>query len=79
MLEEQGETATNAPLVFELGKSFSKTSFQLRMYRKKGQKQGRDERTQEEFRRSAKIHSRCRVVFVRSLPCFCPFSGPSLT
>ena len=29
------------------GKSFSKTSFQLRMELKKGQEQGRDERTQK--------------------------------
>ena len=33
---------------------------------KKVQKQGRDERTQEYYPTSAKIHSRCRVVFLRS-------------
>ena len=32
------------------GKSCSKTSFQLRMDLKKGQKQGRDERMQEDVR-----------------------------
>ena len=32
----------------------------------KVQKQGRDERTQEYYPTSAKIHSRCRVVFLRS-------------
>ena len=33
---------------------------------KKVQKQGRDERTQEDYPTSAKIHTRCRVVFLRS-------------
>ena len=33
---------------------------------KKVQKQGRDERTQEDYPTSAKIHSRGRVVFLRS-------------
>ena len=33
---------------------------------KKVQKQGRDERTQEDYRTSAKIHTRCRVAFLRS-------------
>ena len=33
---------------------------------KKGQKQGRDERTQEDYGTSAKIYSRCPVVFLRS-------------
>ena len=33
---------------------------------KKGQKQGRDERTQEDYWTSAKIHSRCPVVFLLS-------------
>ena len=39
------------------------------------QKQGRDERTQEEIPYICKIHSRCRVVFLlfSSLPCFCSF------
>ena len=33
---------------------------------KKVQKQGRDERTQEDYPTSAKIHTRCRVVSLRS-------------
>ena len=33
---------------------------------KKGQKQGRDERMQEDYSTSAKIHSGRRVVFLRS-------------
>ena len=33
---------------------------------KKGQKKGRDERTQVDYLTSVKIHSRCRVVFLRS-------------
>ena len=49
-----------------LGKSFSKTSFQLRIELKKGRKQGRDEKTQEDYPTSAKIHSKYRVVFLRS-------------
>ena len=50
------------------------------MERKKVQKQGRDERTQEDYPTSAKIHSKCRVVFLHSsfLPCFYTFSGPFL-
>ena len=36
-------------IYFRLGKSFCKTSFQLGMGLKKGQKQGRDERTQEDY------------------------------
>ena len=62
-------------------KSFSKTSFQLRMALKKGQKQGRDGRSQDHYPKPAKIHRRCRVVFciLSSLPCFCCLSGPSLT
>ena len=47
-------------------KSFCKTSFQVGMELKKVQKQGRDERTQEDYPTSAKIHTRCRVVFLRS-------------
>ena len=43
-----------------------KLDFKLGMEVKKVQKQGRDERTQEDYRTSAKIHSRCRVVFLRS-------------
>ena len=51
---------------------------------KKVQKQGRDERTQEDCPRSAKIHSRCRVVSYHLLAFFhlflasVVFSGPSL-
>ena len=47
---------------------------------KKIQKQGRNERMQEDYLTSTKIHCRCRVVFLHSssLPCFCTFSGPSL-
>ena len=47
-------------------KSFSETSFELRIELKKGQKQGRDETMQEDYRTSAKIHIRCQVVFLRS-------------
>ena len=69
--------------VFKLGKKVSvKLDFKLGMELKKVQKQGRDERTQEDYRTSAKIHSRCRVVFLRSFIstfCFCTFSAPSLT
>ena len=47
---------------------------------KRGQKQGRDERTQENYLTYAKIHSRWRVVFWRSFIClaFCPFFRPIL-
>ena len=48
------------------GKSFCKTWFQVGMELKKVQKQGRDERTQEDCPTSTKIHSRSRVVFLRS-------------
>ena len=47
-------------------KSFCKTYFKLGKELKKVQKQGRDERTQEDYPTSAKIHTRCRVVFLRS-------------
>ena len=47
-------------------KSFCKTWFQVGMELKKVQKQGRDERTQEDYPTSAQIHTRCRVVFLRS-------------
>ena len=47
-------------------KSFYKTRFQVGMYLKKVQKQGRDEKTQKHYPTFAKIHSRCRVVFLRS-------------
>ena len=58
------------------GKSFCKTESNLSTDRaEKGQKQGRDERTQKDYRTFAKIHSRCPIVFcaLSSLPCFCPF------
>ena len=42
-----------------------KLDFKLGMELKKVQKQGRDERTQEDYPTSSKIHSRCRVVFLR--------------
>ena len=48
------------------GKSFCKTSFQVGMDLKKVQKQGRDERTQEDYPKSAVYFCRCRVVFLRS-------------
>ena len=51
----------------KLGKKVSvKLDFKLGMELKKVQKQGRDERTQEDYPTSAKIHTRCRVVFLRS-------------
>ena len=62
-------------------KSFCKTWFQVGMELKKVQKQGRDERTQEEYRTSAKISTRCRVVFLRSFISalfLYLFSAPSL-
>ena len=45
------------------------------------QKQGRDERMQEGYPTSAKLHSRCLVVFLSSFifALFLSFSGPSLT
>ena len=51
-----------------LGKKVSvKLDFKLGMELKKVQKQqGRDERTQEDYPTSAKMHTRCRVVFLRS-------------
>ena len=61
--------------------SFCTTLFQLGMDLKKGEKQGRDERMQEDYPTSAEIHSRCRVVlhsFISSL-FLSVFSGPSLT
>ena len=48
------------------GKSFCKTSFQSRMELKKGQKQGRDEGTQEDYPTSAVYFCRCQVVLLRS-------------
>ena len=64
-----------ALLLITREKSFCKTSFQVGMDLEKVQKQGRDERTQEEIPYICKIHSRCRVVFLlfSSLPCFCSF------
>ena len=51
-----------------LGKKVSvKLDSKLGKELKKVQKQGRDERTQEDYPTSAKIHTRCRVVFLRSL------------
>ena len=51
----------------KLGKKVSvKLDFKIGIELKKVQKQGRDERTQEDYRKSAKIHSRCTVVFLRS-------------
>ena len=47
-------------------KNFCKTWFQVGMELKKVPKQGRDERTQEDYPASAKIHTRCSVVFLRS-------------
>ena len=43
-----------------------KTSFQLMMDLKKVQKQGRDERMQEDYPTSAKTRSKCSVVFLSS-------------
>ena len=47
-------------------KTLCKTSFQLRMDLKKGQKQGKDERTQKDYPTSAVYFCTCRVVFLRS-------------
>ena len=47
-------------------KSFSKTSFQLSMALKKGQKQGRYERPQEDYATPAVYFCRCQVVFLHS-------------
>ena len=58
------------------GKSFCRTSFQLRMNLKKGQKQDRNERTQKDYPTSAKLHSKCigqPSCILSCLPCFCPF------
>ena len=59
-----------------------KLDFKLGMELKKVQKQGRDERTQEDYPTSAKIHTRCRVVFLRSfisaLFLYCFSSIPNL-
>ena len=62
-------------------KSFCKTSFQLGMGLKKVQKQGRDGRMQEDYQTSAKIHSRCRVVFLHTFisTLFLYLFSPSLT
>ena len=48
-------------------KVFLKLHFTSRsMELKNGQKQGRDERTQEDYRKSAKIRSRCLALFLHS-------------
>ena len=50
-----------------LGKKVSvKLDSMLEKELKKVQKQGRDERTQEDYPTSAKIHTRCREVLLRS-------------
>ena len=46
------------------GKSFHKTSFQLGMGLKKVQKQGKDERMQDDYPTSAVYFCRCRVVLL---------------
>ena len=48
---------------------------------KKVQKQGKDERTQEDYQTSAKVHSRCTLVFFIIPLCFVSVlsSGSSLT
>ena len=64
------------------GKSLCRTSFQLRMRLKKVQKQGRDERTQEDYPTSAMYFLLMTwVVFLRSLisALFLYFSGQYLT
>ena len=47
-------------------KCLCKSSFQVGMDLEKVHKQGRDVRTQEDYLTSAKIHSRCSVVFLCS-------------
>ena len=47
-------------------KSFCKTWFEVGMEPEKVQKQGRDERTQEDYPTSGVYFCRCRVVFLRS-------------
>ena len=59
------ESKQQQPLII-LGQSFCKTSFQLGIGLKKGQKRGRDEKTQEDYPTSAVYFRRCRVVFLRS-------------
>ena len=50
-------------LLYTRGKSYCKTTFQSGMNLRKGQKQGRDEKTQEEdYPTYTKIHSRCSRV-----------------
>ena len=58
---------TNPRKGTETRKSFCKTSFQLRMDLKKGPKQGRDERMQEDYPTSAVCFCRRRVVLLHSL------------
>ena len=50
----------NAILHYTREYSFCKTSFQLKMDLKKGQKQGRDESTQEDYMTSAKVKTQQR-------------------
>ena len=58
--------------------SFWKTLFQVGMDLKKVQKQGRDKRIQE-YLTSAKIHSRCRVVFLHSFLYITPTHVTTIT
>ena len=44
-------------------KCFFKTAFQLMMELNKDRDKGKDEKTQEDYQTSAKIQSRCQVVF----------------
>ena len=64
-------------MLLKLGKSLFKTSFHLHIRihgTGKRIEKGREERKLGDYRTSAKIRSRCPVVFLRSsLPCFYPF------
>ena len=59
------ECIVSVPYTRTRGK-FCKTSFQFGLMLTEVQKHNRDERTQEDYPTSAKIHSRCRVVFLSS-------------
>ena len=61
-------------------KPFSKTSFQLRMELKKGQKQDRDERMQEEYPTSAVyfLQMSCSLLAFFHLCFVCPFFFSSI-
>ena len=61
------------------GKSFFKTSFQLRMELKKEQKPARDERTQEDYLTSAAYMLGSLLVFFNLCLVSVLFSAPSLT